>query len=58
MLATGETEPHTAVTLFTVYGTGAVYRWEFVVDATSYTTNGYDGDGVLVRRYARPSADL
>jgi hypothetical protein len=37
--------PLSAQTLFTVYGDGAVKRWEWVVDATNYTTKGYDASG-------------
>ncbi len=37
--------PLSAQTLFSVYSDGTVKRWDFVVDATQYTLNGYDVGG-------------
>lgn len=37
--------PLSAQTLFTIYSDGTVKRWEFVVDATTYTLKGYDVSG-------------
>jgi hypothetical protein len=38
--------PLSAQTMFTIYGDGAVKKWEWIPDATGYTTKGYDSTGV------------
>lgn len=37
--------PLSAQTMFTMFSNGTVRRWEWVVDATSYTLKGYDATG-------------
>jgi hypothetical protein len=37
--------PLSQQTLFTVYGDGAVKRWDWTVDATNYNLKGYDSSG-------------
>ncbi len=39
------TVPLSAQIMFTMYSNGTVRRWEWVVDATTYTLKGYDATG-------------
>lgn len=40
--------PLSDVTIISVFGNGAVRRWDLVVGTAAYSINGYDGDGTLI----------
>lgn len=42
------TVPLSGQTLFSVYGTGTIKRWDFIVTNVGYTLNGYDVTGTQI----------